>query len=310
MIRGGDSLLPAPPADLVDGLARLEPVLAEAFPLKPKHRAMLPRGVAALSALLTTDREDLPRDYMARPEHLSAYLHWFLPWNVYRQGRLLAGLGLDLPDGARITDVGAGPLTFLHALWLACPDLRARKLHYEAVDRAEPALKAGRTIFAGLAGEAADRWHVVTRGGAAGGRPGTAADLVVAANMINELDNDRSGRRRGPDVDAAERLVMGWEKMVAPGGRLTAPRGAGAGGGAAAAAGGSGRGQRQQQRQGAAAAAAAGPGGATSPAAPRERRAGSNPSAARPACPKSAPRWPSCCCRRRPRRRRSPCAAA
>lgn len=220
MIRGGDSLLPAPPADLVDGLARLETIVAGAMPLKPKHRAMLPRGVAALSALLTTDREDLPRDYMARPEHLAAYLHWFLPWNVYRQGRLLAGLGLDLPAGSRILDMGAGPLTFLHALWLACPELRAREVHYEAVDRAEPALKAGRTIFAALAGEASANWRVTTRRGAAGGRPGPAADLVVAANMINELDSDRSGRRRGPDVEGPERLVMGWEKMVAPGGRL------------------------------------------------------------------------------------------
>ncbi|HPF70653.1 MAG TPA: small ribosomal subunit Rsm22 family protein [Candidatus Krumholzibacteria bacterium] len=220
MIRGGASLLPAPPGDLVDGLVRLAAVLGDAYPLRPKHRAGLPQGVAALSAMLTVDRDDLPRDYMARPEFLAAYLHWFLPWNIYRQGRLLAGLGPDLPAGTRILDLGAGPLTFLHALWMSCPDLRGRTLHYEAVDRSEPALKAGRALFAGLAGEQGGDWRIATRRAAAGGRGSRPADLVVAANMLNELEPDRGGRQRGPDVEGPERLVMGWERMTAPGGRL------------------------------------------------------------------------------------------
>ncbi len=220
MIRPGRHLLPAPQADLVDGLARLESLLAEAFPLRPRHRAALPGGVTQLSSLLTVDRDSLPRDYMARPEHLAAYLHWFLPWNVYRQGRLLAGLGVDLGAGARILDLGAGPLTFLLALWLARPELRERELHYEAVDGAEPALRVGRELFAALAGPAGARWQVSTRRGAAGARPTRPADLLVVANMLNELESERGGRRRGPDVDNQERLMMGWERMLTVGGRL------------------------------------------------------------------------------------------
>jgi len=211
------SLLPPASAELAEGLAALRNVIDVAMPLKSKHRAALPGGVARLSALLTTEREHLPPDYMARPEHLSAYLHWFLPWNVYRQGRLLQGLDLDLPAGARILDLGAGPLTFLIALWLARPDLRDRELHYLAVDRAESALRTGRTIFAAVAGEKTP-WRVETTSRGPGG-PGRA-DLLVAANLINELAADRAGRQRGPEADPQERQLMGWEKSLAPGGRL------------------------------------------------------------------------------------------
>ena len=135
-------LLARPSADLVDGLVRLEKAVDRARPLRGKHRAGLAGGIAELSGLLTSEREDLPPDYMSRPPHLAAYLRWFLPWNIHRQGRLLQGLELDLPDEPRVLDVGAGPLTFAIALWLARPDLRERPLQLVAVDRSEAALKA------------------------------------------------------------------------------------------------------------------------------------------------------------------------
>jgi hypothetical protein len=121
-------LFPIPSAELLDGLAALPKALSKAFPLKTKHRAVLPGGISKLSDYLTIDREHLPRDYMSRPEFLAAYLHYFLPWNIYRQGRLLMGLDLALKPGARVVDLGAGPLTFLHALWLARPGLREQEL--------------------------------------------------------------------------------------------------------------------------------------------------------------------------------------
>ena len=119
--REGPGLFPLPSAELLDGLAALPRALSRAFPLKAKHRAALPGGIRKLSDFLTVDRENLPRDYMTRPEYLAAYLHYFLPWNIYRQGRLLTGLDLALKPGARVVDLGAGPLTFLLALWLARP---------------------------------------------------------------------------------------------------------------------------------------------------------------------------------------------
>ncbi|MCP4572312.1 MAG: rRNA methyltransferase [bacterium] len=210
------TILPEPSAPLAEGSAHLREALNKALPLRPKHRAALPGGIARLSNLLTVDRDQLPPDYMSRPEHLAAYLHWFLPWNVQRQGRLLEGLSLDLPAGARILDLGAGPFTFLVALWLARPELRERELRYLAVDRAEPALKAGRRLFQALAGDDAP-WHVDT----SRRLPRTGrADLLVAANYVNELEADRAGRQRGPDLDPAERTMADWERLLDPAGRL------------------------------------------------------------------------------------------
>jgi len=211
-----ETILPVPSAPLAEGSAHLRSVLDAVLPLQPRHRAALPGGIARLSALLTTDRDSLPPDYMSRPEHLAAYLHWFLPWNIQRQGRLLQGLDLDLASGARILDLGAGPCTFLAALWLARPELRERELRYLAVDRAEPALKAGRRLFQTLAGEDTP-WRVdTTRRAPRRGR----ADLLVAANYVNELEVDRPGRRKGPDLEPMEHLVADWERLLTPAGRL------------------------------------------------------------------------------------------
>ncbi len=121
-------LFPPPPETLVRGLLGFERLLKGVFPMRPKHRAALAGQIRTLSGYLTVDRDQLPRDYMNQPPLLGAYLHYFLPWNLYRQGRLLAGLDLCIKPGSRILDLGAGPLTFLLALWLARPGMREQPL--------------------------------------------------------------------------------------------------------------------------------------------------------------------------------------
>lgn len=223
-------LFSPPGADLARGLKDFEQVLARVVPLKAKHRAALPGGIRLLSEQLTVERDDLAPDYMARPESLSAYLNWFLPWNLYRQGLLLQGLGLDLPEGARIVDLGAGPLTFGLAAWLALPALRERKLTYVALDRAEPALKTGRDLLAAVAGEQAGAWDVQIQRALAGRMKTPPADLLVAANFLNELEvqprGRRSGRRTEPELeesafgDREAKLLAQWEKSIGPDGAL------------------------------------------------------------------------------------------
>jgi hypothetical protein len=213
-----NTLFPVPGPSFHQGMASLQEIIARAMPLKAKHRGALPSGVRRLSEYLTVERDHLPRDYMARPEFLSAYLNYFLPWNVYRQGRLLQGLQLDLPDGAHVLDLGAGPMTFLHALWLACPQLHERKIEYTAVDRSEPALKMGRNIFARLAGEKAGWKASTSRLLSQKGR--VPADLLVAANFINELAGD-GGKRHDPEAPASEDLILEkWENQVHPEGAV------------------------------------------------------------------------------------------
>jgi SAM-dependent methyltransferase len=210
-------LLPPAPASLAQGLLALPAALDIVQPLRPRHRAQLPSQVAQLSEWLTTAREDLPRDYLSRPALLTAYLHYFLPWNLYRQGRLLAGLDLQLAPGARIVDVGAGPLTFALALWLTRPDLRAVPLRYLAIDRAAAALQAGRRLWDQIAGPGG--WAVETVSQPAGARALPEADLLVLANVINEVHRPGGGEGDAED-DPATHLLEQWATALAPGGRV------------------------------------------------------------------------------------------
>jgi hypothetical protein len=229
-------LFPDPAPDVRRALAVLGDVIQVAHPIPPRHREGLPRQIRALSELLTSARSSRPPDYLSRPPLLAAYVHYFLPWNVYRQVRLLAGLPLALAEGARVVDLGAGPLTFALALWIARPDLRGRALQYLAVDRSGKALTAGERIFAAVAGHeagtdeadapraaggtvsAADsgprRWAVQTRRDVLEKARAQPADLLVAANLVNEL------RRDGEEAEWAARLVDGFVRRLGPGGRL------------------------------------------------------------------------------------------
>lgn len=210
-------LLPPAPASLVRGLADLPAALEQAQPMRPRHRAQLPGQVAQLSEWLTTDRDDLPRDYLSRPALLSAYLNYFLPWNLLRQGRLAAGLDLQFAAGQRIVDIGAGPLTFALALWLTRPDLRELPLEILAVDRSAAALQAGRRVWDAVAGPSPWRLELVAQ--PAGGRPLPPADLLVLANVLNEVHRPGGGDRES-GVDPTDRLLERWAGSLAAGGRV------------------------------------------------------------------------------------------
>lgn len=203
-----------PPAadDLLAGLNGLPELLQELMPLKEKHRRALAGGVRRLSAFLTVERDKLPHDYMARPEFLSAYLHYFLPWNIYRQGRLLQGLDLSIRPDSVIMDFGAGPLTFLNALWLTRPHLRRHGFRYFAFDRSDPALKVGRGLFKALSEGQPDGWQVRTERQLGAARRHGPADLVVAGNFINELAPPRGSG--GEEASAEEVLLSRWEALL------------------------------------------------------------------------------------------------
>jgi len=211
-------LFPPPPAELVRGLERLAKLLTEVMPLRAKHRESLPGQIKALSAYLTVERDQLPRDYMNQPPLLGAYLHYFLPWNLYRQGRLLAGLDLRIRPGAQIVDLGAGPVTFLLALWLARPSLREQELRYLGLDRSDAVLKHGRQLFKLLAG--ASPWQVRTEKKPVGAGRTPPADVLIMANFLNEMEwgSEQRPRTRDDDDDQAtphDLLLERWEQQVA-----------------------------------------------------------------------------------------------
>ena len=219
-------LFPDPSGDLCDFLDRLPGLLERARPQKSRHRDRLPQGVEELSNLLTIDRDHLPPDYMARPPLLAAYLHYFLPWNLVRQVRLLGGLAahLDLKPDASIVDVGAGPLTFALAMWLALPQLRTRRLDITAEDRTDAPMRVGRDLLRSL--DSAGSWRVaLSRPAGMGGRQGSSgtprrkADLLVAANVMNEIPRG-AHRTAGNPGASLQALLRSWERRLTPHGRI------------------------------------------------------------------------------------------
>jgi hypothetical protein len=165
----------------------------EIFPLPGRFRAALIRDVAELSRLLTSGQGERRESYLGERPLLSAYLRYFLPWNVYRLARLLPSLPLDFAPGnvpaggPAVTDLGSGPLTFPIALWISRPDLRSLPLEFRCLDRVAPALKAGKALFEALAGGDAP-WKIRTVHASLGDPIRfPRAGLVVAVNLFNEL---------------------------------------------------------------------------------------------------------------------------
>lgn len=208
------ALFPNADPDLAKGLAQIPDLLRKIIPMKEKHRKLLATGVRRLSGLLTTERESLPPDYMTRPEYLAAYLHYFMPWNIYRQARLLQGLDFSLTPGSTILDFGCGPLTFLQAMWMTRPHMRKNEYNYIGIDRSDSVLKAGRKLFEGLAGSQGKGWKIQTERQLGAARKSAPADIIVAGNFINELNPPRSAP--GEDVSAEDVLLQRWGALLKP----------------------------------------------------------------------------------------------
>ncbi|MCL2380046.1 MAG: rRNA methyltransferase [Treponema sp.] len=186
-------------------LNRLPRLIDKVFPMPGRFRSGLPRDVAELSGLLTANREDRGASYLGKPALLSAYLRYFMPWNIYRLCRLLPGLPLDLKSHDTVNDVGAGPLTLAAALWISRPDLRRLPLEFRCVDRTPAVLEAGRKFFAALASDTIESdggrpggsdcpWVIKTirgelkrHGGLSIEIKGKPAALTAAVNVYNEL---------------------------------------------------------------------------------------------------------------------------
>ncbi len=216
-------LFPKPVGSLLIGMDKLPELLAKVMPLKAKHRGAMPGQIRALSTYLTAERDQLPRDYMNQPPLLSAYLHYFMPWNLYRQGRLLAGLDLRIRPGAQIVDLGAGPLTFLLALWLSRPEMREQELNYLGLDRSESPLKLGRQLFRAFAEKSP--WQVRTERKPVGMGRNPKADLLVMANLLNEMEWGGEARPRARDEEDEtgspyDQVLEKWENQVADDGAI------------------------------------------------------------------------------------------
>jgi len=186
-------LFPRLPDETRKALYRLQGIIDETFPLKARFRAALPKDIAELSRLLTFERTERDGSYLGRPALLSAYLRYYLPWNIYRLSRLFTGLPLDLKPNDTVNDFGAGPLTLAAALWISRPELRDIPLEFRCLDRTTAALDAGRKLFAALTAKTACPWTVKTIRGELRAKSlsveirGKPAALSAVINVYNEL---------------------------------------------------------------------------------------------------------------------------
>jgi len=166
-------------------------LIDKVFPLPARFRSSLPKDVAELSRLLTSGRGERGLSYMGHKPLLSAYLRYFLPWNLYRLCRLLPGLDIALSSGDRVTDLGCGPFSFAAALWICREDLRSVPLEFYCVDQNRSALEAGKLFFSALGGENSP-WKINTIKGDLKNLKIQNAALVCAVNVFNEMYGDIS----------------------------------------------------------------------------------------------------------------------
>jgi hypothetical protein len=159
---------------------------------------------------LTSDRESRSAEYLGTAPALSAYLRYFLPWNVFRLASLLGNADFCLPDGAVVIDIGSGPLTLPIALWIARPELRELPLTFYCVDRTERVLEAGLAIFETLCMRVGGRlppWRIETRKDYFGSPLPERAHLLTAANVFNEFFWKGKGSLGERALDTARTLL-------------------------------------------------------------------------------------------------------
>ena len=208
-------------------LQELPVLIDKTFPLPGRFRPALAGAVAELSRLQTSSRGQRELSYLSRTNHLSAYLRYFLPWNIFRLCKLLPNLDLSLSPGDTILDLGCGPLSLAAALWISRPELRKMPLELHCIDHTARVLEAGKIFFARLAGPDCP-WKIVTiraglspagtislsrgknstGGKARSGKPIARAGekpaaLVCAVNVFNEIYQKVSVNDRGSMMKAA-----------------------------------------------------------------------------------------------------------
>jgi len=170
---------------LLEGFPEL---VQSVMPLDSRKLHGLAGEIRELSHELTDERSERRVGYMNEPPVLSAYIRYFMWWNLVRLTRLFSGLPLELEDGDAAVDLGSGPLTLPIALWMSRPDLRAKKLTWYCVDLSQNALSAGEELLLSLAAKTGhEPWQIVRIKGEFGASLRRRVRLVASANMFNEL---------------------------------------------------------------------------------------------------------------------------
>ncbi|MDR1229820.1 MAG: small ribosomal subunit Rsm22 family protein [Spirochaetaceae bacterium] len=229
------------PPEVSRTLAGIPRIIDEIAPVPARFRKDLSKNIRDLSELLTSGRQSLSGKYLGSPAHFSAYLRYFLPWNLFRLCKLFSGGGgaqsgglfaeaapFLFADGAGspdapivITDLGSGPLTLPVALWISMPALRDKNIEFRCFDINRHILKTGEQLFERVAGASTKtgagrgnrgQWKIKTVASSlTEARAEKKSTLVTAVNVYNEL----YWKLNAADTDALAAFVDGEAARLA-----------------------------------------------------------------------------------------------
>jgi ribosomal protein RSM22 (predicted rRNA methylase) len=186
-----DANIPKDAAKILEDFGK---IVLDTRKMSGKQKVLLPSQIKKLSHQLTDERNTRRIGYMNDASFVSAYISYFMWWNLVRLTKLFSNLpsnAFELKDGDICLDIGSGPLTVPLALWLSRPELRSKKLTFYVMDLSQTALAAGEEIFLSVAAKTIknneEPWKIIRVKGALGTGIKEKASLVTSANVFNEL---------------------------------------------------------------------------------------------------------------------------
>ena len=147
----------AVPAESRKIIENFDKIVSEVRGMSGKQKISLYGAIKNLSHQLTDDRNSRRLGYMNEAPYISAYINYFMWWNLVRLTRLFANLpktafaSLEKSENPVAIDVGSGTLTVVIALWLARPELRGKKITWYCMDLSQTALSAGENLYLSIA---------------------------------------------------------------------------------------------------------------------------------------------------------------
>src|SRR5574344_132405 len=173
------------PRDAQNIIASFDKIISSSQPLSSKQRVLLPQQIRELSHNLADERSDRRLGYMNQTTTLSAYVYYYMWWNLVRLTRLFSNLdtkSFGLNDDDICVDIGSGPLTVPIALFLSRPELRAKKLTWYCMDLSPTSLAAGEEILLTISARLkCEPWKIIRVKGELGTPLKEKASLVTCA---------------------------------------------------------------------------------------------------------------------------------
>lgn len=180
-------------------LNSFDTIIRNTLGLTKKQEAVIPKEIRRLFHELTDERSSRKRNYLNNPIKLSAYIYYYMWWNLVRISKLIKNIDFDLSENDVIADFGAGPLTMACAFWITKPELRKKKLIWYCADISSKALCCGENIFYTLCKHTeqgqrnpAKPWQIIKVSKDFGTPLKKDVNLFVSANMFNEIFWDSS----------------------------------------------------------------------------------------------------------------------